>query len=84
MTLQSDHAHGTVRVPRGHDAAWVSWLMVLFAAIQGAIETGLRAQNPYETTAEFFMLLAAGYLLGRSLVAWMRARSVGHDDLHET
>ena len=55
--------------------------MVLFAAVQGAIETGLRSENPYETTAEFLMLLASGYLLGRSLVAWLRARLATHHDL---
>ena len=57
--------------------------MVLLAALQGAIETGLRAENPYEATAELLMLLASGYLLGRSLVAWLRARSGTHVDLQE-
>ncbi|MBN9086381.1 MAG: hypothetical protein J0J01_05695 [Reyranella sp.] len=81
LTVASDRAHGLVRVVRGSDAVWVGWAMVLFAAIQGAIETGLRAENPYESTAEFFMLLASGYLLGRSAVAWLRARTAGHIDL---
>jgi hypothetical protein len=82
--IESDHAHRQVRVHGGHDAAWAGWLMVLFAAIQGAIETGLRAENPYETTAEFLMLVAGGYLLGRSLVTWLRARAADHHDLFET
>jgi hypothetical protein len=56
---------------------------VLFATIQGSIETGLRTENPYEATAEFFMLLASGYLLGRSVVAWLRARTATHHDLLE-
>jgi len=83
MRIDSDLAHRQVRVHRGSDAAWAGWLMVLFATIQGAIETGLRAENPYETTAEFLMLLAGGYLLGRSLVGWLRARAADHHDLLE-
>jgi hypothetical protein len=84
MKIEADHAHRLVRVPRGRDAFWVACVMLLFAAIQGAIETGLRSENPYETTAEFLMLLASGYLLGRSLVAWLRARTAAHHDLMET
>jgi hypothetical protein len=83
LTVESDRAHRVVRVLRGSDAVWVGWAMVLFAAIQGSIETGLRAENPYESTAEFFMLLAGGYLLGRSAVAWLRARTATHHDLLE-
>jgi hypothetical protein len=83
MRIDVDRAHKLVRVRRGRDATWVGWIMVLFAAIQGAIETGLRAENPYETSAEFLMLLAGGYLLGRSLVAWLRARTATHHDLLE-
>jgi hypothetical protein len=83
MTLESDRAHGLVRVMHGRDAVWVAWIMVLFAAVQGTIETGLRAENPYEATAELFMLLASGYLLGRSVVAWLRARAATHQDLFE-
>jgi hypothetical protein len=81
LKIESDHAHRLVRIERGSDAAWIGWVMVLFAAIQGAIETGLRGENPWEATAEFFMLLASGYLLGRSAVAWLRARAAEHRDL---
>jgi len=83
LTLESDRAHRQVRVMRGGDAMWVGWIMVLFTAIQGTIETGLRAENPYEATSEFFMLLASGYLLGRSAVAWLRSRTAVHHDLLE-
>lgn len=83
LKIESDRAHRLVRVQRGRDAAWVSWMMTLFATIQGAIETGLRAENPYEATAEFLMLLASGYLLGRSVIAWLRARTAVHHDIHE-
>lgn len=83
LKIESDRAHRVVRVPRGRDASWAGWTMVLFATVQGAIETGLRVGNPYEATAEFFMLLAGGYLLGRSVVAWLRARTAPHHDLLE-
>jgi hypothetical protein len=83
LTVESDRAHRQVRVVRGSDGVWIGWMMVLFAAIQGSIETGLRAENPWESTAEFFMLLASGFLLGRSVVAWLRARTAVHTDLLE-
>jgi hypothetical protein len=83
MRMDSDHAFAQVRVRHGGDAAWIAWTLVLLAAVQGAIETGLRAENPYEATAELFMLITGGYLLGRSVVAWLRARSGTHVDLQE-
>jgi hypothetical protein len=83
MRIDSDHAFAVVRLKSGSDAAWVAWALVLLAALQGAIETGLRAENPYETTAELMMLLTSGYLFGRSLVAWLRSRSGAHVDLQE-
>jgi hypothetical protein len=83
MRLDSDHAFAQVRMHSGGDAAWIAWVLVLLAALQGAIETGLRAENPYEATAELLMLITSGYLLGRSLVAWLRARSGTHVDLQE-
>jgi hypothetical protein len=83
MQIESDHAFSLVRLRHGGDAAWVAWTLVLLAALQGAIETGLRAENPYEATAELFMLITGGYLLGRSAIAWLRARSGTHVDLLE-
>jgi hypothetical protein len=83
MRLDSDQARRTVRVWHGRDAVWAAWIMVVFAAVQGSIETALRDENPYETTAEAVMLLAGGYLLGRSIVAWLRARSLAHHDLKD-
>jgi hypothetical protein len=83
IRLESDQTHRLVRVHRGRDAAWAGWAMALFAGVQGAIETGLRAGSPFETTAECLMMVAGGYLLGRSIVAWLRARAATHLDLHE-
>ena len=43
----------------------------------------LRQQNPFENSLELPMALVSGYLLGRSITCWIRARSTMHDDLHE-
>lgn len=83
MHMDSDHAFAQVRLQSGGDGALAAWLLVLLAAVQGAIETGLRAENPYEATAELFMLIVGGYLLGRSVTLWHRARSGTHVDLQE-
>jgi hypothetical protein len=83
LHMDCDHALRLVRVWRGSDAAWAGWVMVLFAIAQGSIETALRAGNPYETTAEAVMLLSGGYLLGRSVVSWLRARALPHLDLKD-
>jgi hypothetical protein len=81
MRLDSDHTFRLVRIWRGQDAAWAAWVMVLFATVQGSLERALRPDNPYETTAEALMLLAGSYLLGRSIVSWLRARTLAHHDL---
>src|SRR5690349_15274764 len=65
MSLQPDQAFRVVRLERADDGLAAGSLMSLFAAVQGGIETGLHAENPYESTAEFLMLLTGGYLLGR-------------------
>ena len=81
MHMDSDRTLRLVRVWRGQDAAWAGWVMVLLAAVQGSIERALRADNPYEKSAEAIMLLAAAYLIGRSIVGWLRARTMTHHDL---
>ena len=72
MTIDASPS-GLISLHHGGDGAWVGWAMALCASIQGSIETGLSAGNLYEATAELLMLLCSGYLLGRSLVAWLRA-----------
>lgn len=83
MTIQSDQAFRVVRLERASDSLLAGSLTAIFAAIQGGIETGLHSENPYESTAEFLMLIASGFLLGRSLVLWWRARTGPHVDLKE-
>ena len=43
LRLDCDQTHRQVRIHRGRDAAWAAWTMVLFAVLQGAIESGLSA-----------------------------------------
>jgi len=83
LRIDSDRTRRLVRVLSGHDATWAGGIMIVFATIQGSLETGLKSGNPYESSAEFLMLLAGGYLLGRSLLAWGRACAGAHQDLSE-
>jgi hypothetical protein len=83
MRMESDHNWGLVRLTWAHDWLWVSIAVLLFAILQFAIEIRLRQQNPFETTVELPMVLASGHLLGGSIVAWFRAGSIAHTDLHE-
>ena len=83
MRMESDHNWGLVRLTWAHDWLWVSIAVLLFAILQFAIEIRLRQQNPFETTVELPMVLASGHLLGGSIVAWFRAGSIDHTDLHE-
>jgi hypothetical protein len=83
MSLQVDQAFGLARLERADDGMVTGALMSLFAAVQGGIETGLRGENPYEATSELLMLLTGGFMLGRSLILWLRARNAPHVDLKE-
>jgi len=83
MRLDSDHNWRLVRLRWAYDWTWVAIAVLLLAILQFAIEIRLRQQNPFETTVELPMVLASGYLLGASLVAWVRSGSIAHTDLRE-
>ncbi len=83
MRMESDHNWSLVRLTWAHDWLWVAIAVLLLAILQFAIEIRLRQQNPFETTVELPAVLASGYLLGGSIVAWFRAGSIAHTDLHE-
>jgi hypothetical protein len=83
MSLDSDHNWRLVRVNWIYDWLAVAVAVLLLAILQFAIEIRLRQQNPFETTVELRMVLASGYLLGVSMLAWFRAGSIAHSDLHE-
>jgi hypothetical protein len=83
MRQDSDHNWRLVRLNWLYDWLGVAIAVLLLAILQFAIEIRLRQQNPFETTVELPMVLASGYLLGASLLAWIRAGSIAHSDLHE-
>jgi hypothetical protein len=83
MRLESDHNWRLVRLKWSYDWIWVAVAVLLLAIAQFAIEIRLRQQNPFETTVELPMVLASGYLLGASMIAWLRAGSIAHTDLHD-
>jgi hypothetical protein len=79
--LESDRVHGVVRLRNALDGPIAGALLALAGVVQFAIEIALAAESPYETTSELIMALTSGYLLGRSLAAWRRARQIDHADL---
>ena len=56
---------------------------MLTAMPRPELGTTTGAENRAETTFEFAMAVVAGYLIGRSLGAWFRARALHHHDLKE-
>jgi hypothetical protein len=83
IRMESDHNWNLVRLTWAHDWLWVAIAVLLLAIAQFAIEIRLRQLNPFETTVELPTVLASSYLLGGSIVAWFRAGSSFHTDLHE-
>ncbi len=83
IAMASDQNWRLVRLDHGVDAL-VAALGVLFVAIvQFAIEVSTGAENRAESTFEFAMSVISGYLVGRSIAAWFRARALHHHDLQE-
>ena len=83
MRLDSDHNWQLVRFKWSYDWLVVAIAVLVLAIVQFAIEIRLRQQNPFETTVELPTVLGSAYLLGASVVAWFRAGSIAHIDLHD-
>ncbi len=81
--MASDHYWKLVRLDRGIDSLVAAVVVLVVAVVQFAIEASTGAENRSESTFEFVMAVFAGYLLGRSVAAWFRARALHHHDLHE-
>jgi hypothetical protein len=81
LPMFSDHNLRLVLPRRTWDGILVALLLVAFAGLQTWIEVSAGAQNRQEAVMEFFMTLAAGYLFGRSIAAWIRAGVIQPDDL---
>jgi cation transport ATPase len=81
--MASDHYWSLVRLDQGVDALLAALGVLLVAIVQFAIEVSTGAENRAETTFEFAISVISGYLLGRSIAAWFRARALHHHDLKE-
>jgi cation transport ATPase len=77
--MASDHYWKLVRLDRGWDALLAAIVVLIVGIIQFAIETS----NGAETTFEFIMSVVSGFLFGRSIAAYFRARALHHHDLKE-
>lgn len=77
--MASDHYWKLVRLDRGWDSLLAAIVVLIVGIIQFAIETSEGA----ETTFEFILSVVSGFLLGRSIAAYFRARALHHHDLKE-
>lgn len=83
LGMASDHYWRLVRVDHGIDALLAALAVLAVGVVEFAIEASTGAENHAETTFEFAMAVIAGYLIGRSVAAWFRARALHHHDLKE-
>src|SRR5262249_22224353 len=83
MAMESDRNWGLVRLHDGRDEMVVAGLFALAAVIHFGIEMTLRHVNPYMPSGVLALNLTGGYLMGRSLVGWIRAGQMDHVDLRD-
>jgi uncharacterized membrane protein len=83
LGMASDHYWHLVRIDRGIDALAASCVFLIIAILQFIVEIFTGSENQIETTFEFIMAVIAGFLFGRSIAAYLRARALHHHDLHE-
>ena len=83
LGMAADHYWKLVRIDHGIDALLASGAVLVIALMQFYIEASAGAENHVETTLEFVMSVISGYLFGRSVAAWFRARALHHHDLKE-
>ncbi|UYN95954.1 MAG: hypothetical protein KIT25_03130 [Enhydrobacter sp.] len=83
IALEADQIHLVVRLRRARDGIAVAAMLALAAIVQFVTEVARADKNPTETTSEFVMVVASGFLFARSLVLWLRARELAHVDLVE-
>ena len=81
--MASDHYWKLVRLDRGIDSLLAAVAVLIVGIIQAYIETSTGAESHVETTFEFIMSVVSGYLFGRSIAAYFRARALHHHDLKE-
>ncbi len=83
LGMDPDHNWQLVRLTGSADVRWIAVTLLLVAAVQAAVEIHTLAENPWEPTVELLMLLMGSYLLGRSVVGWIRAGQLQHVALQD-
>jgi len=83
MRLDSDHNWGLVRTRDGRDELWVAYFFAAVAIIHFGIEMHIQTVSAIMPSGVLAMTLTGGYLLGRSLIGWIRAGQVDHVDLRD-
>jgi hypothetical protein len=83
MGMESDQAWGLVRVQDSRDGVWAALALALFATLNFAAEMITQNVNPYMISVELLMTIPGSYLMGRSLVSWIRAGRMVHADLRD-
>jgi hypothetical protein len=81
--MASDQYWHLVRLDRGIDALLGAIGLFVLAVLQFGVEISTGTENHVETTFELVMSVIAGYLFGRSIAAYLRARALHHHDLKE-
>ena len=83
MGMESDQAWGVVRVQDGRDGMWAAVALAFFATLNFAAEMITQNVNPYMISIGALMTIPGSYLMGRSLVSWIRAGQMVHVDLRD-
>jgi drug/metabolite transporter (DMT)-like permease len=81
--MTSDHVFRLVRLTNAADGLFAASLQTMLAAGLAIAELATGQPGQFEPIVELVLILSAGYLLGRSVVAWFRARTIAHVDIGE-
>lgn len=81
MGLASDHAYKVVALRSAGDAIVVAGVQVLVTIAEFAIDLRNHGLSRIEWTVNLVSIVAAAYLIGRSLSLWVHAGKSGHVDL---
>ncbi len=79
--MTSDHVFRLVRLEKAADSLVVAAAQALCATVLTIGEFLTGRPERLEPTIELVLILTGGYLLGRSVSAWFRARAIAHFDL---
>lgn len=84
MRKDSDRVCKLVRVDPAGDGRWAANLLVLLAVVEIVVELITPPDDhTYLPIVELSTIIPAGYLLGRSVLAWIRTGTMDHVDLRD-